>query len=182
MQPLADLTIYGFGFRPNIRTIVSAGCNAFGIGEKKFFDRKVDLIEALNYADPDILFVETNGKADDPSLDVLNTIRNDSNSRNPYLPLIAVSPHGSKEDVMNAIKAGYHEYLVLPLTGNRLWTAITNTAFVGRSFVRTKTYFGPCRRRRTDHAYSGEERRQDPKTSGRSEQEKRMREIASSWR
>lgn len=182
MQPLADLTIYGFGFRPAIKTIVSAGCKAFDVGEKKFFDDPFDLWEALKQSDPDILFLETNGQENDPAIEILHRIRHHNESRNPYLPLIAVSPHRSKRDVMNAIDAGFHEYLVLPLTGQRLWTAMTNTVFLGRPFVRTKDYFGPCRRRRADLSYTGEERRKEGSQAARQNQEERMAKIASSWK
>lgn len=181
MQPLGDLSIIGFGFRPAVRAIVSSACTAFGVGEQRYFDTPGDFYEALEFYDPDVLLMETTSRANDPANALLRQIRYGATTNNPYLPMIAVSPHGSKQDVIQAINLGYHEFLVLPLSADRLWKALTHTAFVGRPFVDTATYFGPCRRRRNDPRFKGSDRRKSTGGGARRDQEERMDKIASTW-
>ena len=181
MQPLSELTVFGFGFRPAIRTIVASAMRAFYVKDVLFFDEQDELMSALSMYDPDMLFMETNSLPNDPASDILRRIRYLPDAPNPYLPMIAVSPHKTKGDVMQAIGLGYHEYLTIPLSAQRLWRALTHTAFVGRPFVETPNYFGPCRRRRNDIFFDCEERRSKNDEGLRMEQERRMDEIAMEW-
>jgi hypothetical protein len=55
--------------------------------------------------------------------------------------------------------AGVNEFLAKPVSVKAILTRLISVIEHPRPFVRTKTYFGPCRRRRVDDEYRGPERR-----------------------
>src|SRR6202012_53439 len=54
---------------------------------------------------------------------------------------------------------GVTEFLAKPISAKGLYQRILNVVANPRPFIKTKTYFGPDRRRNTANAYSGPERR-----------------------
>jgi DNA-binding response OmpR family regulator len=67
--------------------------------------------------------------------------------------------HSEKRRVVAARDAGVTEFLVKPLSARALYERIVNVVVNPRPFVRTKTYFGPDRRRNLNPSYVGPERR-----------------------
>ena len=58
--------------------------------------------------------------------------------------------------------AGVNEFLAKPISAQALYSRLTSIIELPRPFIRTKTYFGPCRRRRNLGAPRGmKERRAD---------------------
>jgi len=55
------------------------------------------------------------------------------------------------------------EFLAKPISAKALYQRILNVVVSPRPFIRTKTYFGPDRRRNTSNAYIGPERRNNGK-------------------
>jgi two-component system, chemotaxis family, chemotaxis protein CheY len=55
--------------------------------------------------------------------------------------------------------AGVTEFLAKPISAKALYNRILNVVAHPRPFIRTKTYFGPDRRRNTLNPYAGPERR-----------------------
>lgn len=92
-------------------------------------------------------------------LDFVRKIRNAPDSPNPFLPIIMLTGHTHIDHVRLARDAGANEFLAKPVTVKALMAKITAVIENPRPFVRTKTYFGPCRRRRNDFTYKGPERR-----------------------
>ena len=88
-------------------------------------------------------------------------IRTDSNSPNPFVPIIMVTGHTEKERVMAARDAGVTEFLAKPVTPKSLYSRIAEIVERPRAFVRTDSYFGPDRRRKTLESYGGPWRRHD---------------------
>jgi hypothetical protein len=64
---------------------------------------------------------------------------------------------------MTARDAGVTEFLAKPISAKALYQRILNVVASPRPFIRTKTYFGPDRRRNTSNAYIGAERRNNGK-------------------
>jgi DNA-binding response OmpR family regulator len=71
--------------------------------------------------------------------------------------------HCDKRRVMTARDAGVTEFLAKPISAKALYQRILNVVVSPRPFIRTKTYFGPDRRRNTSNAYIGPERRNNGK-------------------
>jgi two-component system, chemotaxis family, chemotaxis protein CheY len=60
---------------------------------------------------------------------------------------------------MMARDAGVTEFLAKPISAKALYQRIVNVVVSPRPFIKTKSYFGPDRRRNTTNAYIGPERR-----------------------
>ena len=88
-------------------------------------------------------------------------IRTDESSPNHFVPIIMVTGHTEKHRVEEARDAGVTEFLAKPVTPNNLYARLTEIVERPRAFVRTESYFGPDRRRRTLESFSGPWRRHD---------------------
>lgn len=92
-------------------------------------------------------------------IELIRRIRDERASPNPYMPVIVLSGHSSLRHVLEARDAGGNEFLAKPVTSQGLVDRLKALVEAPRAFIRTHGYFGPCRRRHNDAAYSGERRR-----------------------
>ena len=92
-------------------------------------------------------------------VELTDKIRNAPDSPNPFVPIIMVSGYSSKECVNAARDAGVTEFLAKPVSAKTILSRLIAAIEHPRPFVRTASYFGPCRRRRIDPFYKGPERR-----------------------
>jgi len=76
-------------------------------------------------------------------------IRRGENSVNPYIPVIMMSAFTERYRVIQARDAGVNEFLAKPVSPASLYQRIVKIIEKPRPFVRTATFFGPCRRRQT---------------------------------
>jgi CheY-like chemotaxis protein len=118
----------------------------------------------LRDANPDVIFVDwmlegMNG------LDLTRMIRTSTASPNPFVPVIMLTGYTSIDHVNKARDAGVNEFLAKPVSVKTILSRLTAVIERPRPFVRTKSYFGPCRRRRTSAEYQGPERRSDANIS-----------------
>jgi DNA-binding response OmpR family regulator len=72
--------------------------------------------------------------------------------------------HSEKKRVVAARDAGVTEFLAKPISAKGLYQRIVNVVANPRPFIKTKTYFGPDRRRNVNPNYVGTERRKGSKT------------------
>src|SRR5690606_32770710 len=94
-------------------------------------------------------------------------VRASPDSANIYLPIIMMTGHSEKSRVTEARDAGVNEFVVKPITAKALLDRIQAVIFKPRPFVKTETYFGPCRRRRDVEGYAGPFRRATDPSGGR---------------
>lgn len=92
-------------------------------------------------------------------IEMTRVIRGQRDSINPYVPIIMMSGHGERRKVMTARDAGINEFLVKPVAPNDLYLRLAGCALKPRTFVKTKTFFGPDRRRFIHPQYAGELKR-----------------------
>jgi PleD family two-component response regulator len=92
-------------------------------------------------------------------LELAQMIRQPESKGNPYAPIIMLTGHSEKRRVTVARDAGVTEFLAKPISAKGLYQRILNVVASPRPFIKTKTYFGPDRRRNTNSAYMGPERR-----------------------
>jgi DNA-binding NtrC family response regulator len=71
--------------------------------------------------------------------------------------------HSEKKRVVSARDAGITEFLAKPISAKGLYQRIVNAVANPRPFIKTKTYFGPDRRRNVNPNYVGTERRKGGK-------------------
>ena len=88
-------------------------------------------------------------------------VRTDLDSPNTFVPIIMLTAYAEKSRVEMARDSGVTEFCVKPVTATELYRKVCAVINTPRSFVRTKMYFGPDRRRRNTD-FDGRERRENP--------------------
>ena len=92
-------------------------------------------------------------------LELTRIMRQPEVHANAYVAIIMLTGHSEKTRVTAARDAGVTEFLAKPISSNDLYQRILSVVLNPRPFIRTKTYFGPDRRRNVHSSYAGRERR-----------------------
>ncbi len=146
---------------PHMRKLLKALLESIGVG---------DVVEAadggvawmmmkqnpVDFALVDWEMYPVNGPA------FVRKIRTEPDSPNHFLPIIMVTGYTERERVMRARDMGVTEFLAKPVSAQTLAQRIEEMIERPRPYVRTREYFGPCRRRKKGGLYVGPERRADP--------------------
>ncbi len=119
-------------------------------------------LEAFTHYQPDIVITDWVIPLFD-GLEMTQMIRQAGANTNPYVPIIMLIGHSEKNHVVIARDAGITEFLAKPISAKALYQSILNVIANPRPFIKTKTYFGPDRRRNTIANYAGPERRKGGK-------------------
>jgi CheY-like chemotaxis protein len=141
----------------HMRTLVSAVLQAFGVSTVHEARNGEEAWNILLKNPCDIIFVDwlMTGMT---GLDFTGKVRTAPDSTNPFVPIIMLTGHTSLERVNAARDAGVNEFLAKPVSSKTILGRLVSVIEHPRPFVRTRGYFGPCRRRR-EIAYHGPERR-----------------------
>lgn len=115
-------------------------------------------LKELRVRMPDIVLTDWRMSPID-GIELTRFIRQSSDSPNPFVPIIMISAYSEKQRVTEARDAGINEFVVKPFSAKLLYTRLWSVIDNPRPFVRTKSYFGPDRRRRRGEDYHGPERR-----------------------
>jgi two-component system, chemotaxis family, chemotaxis protein CheY len=115
-------------------------------------------LEAFTHYMPDIVLTDWAMPIFD-GLELAQMIRQPGANANPYVPIIMLTGHAEKKRVVAARDAGVTEFMGKPISAKALYQRILNVVVNPRPFVKTKTYFGPDRRRSNSANYVGPERR-----------------------
>lgn len=116
--------------------------------------------------DTDVAWAEVTGRAFDfllvdwmvAPLDggtFLRNIRQSGNRELEVVPVIMVTGHSEQFRVEAARDAGVNEFLTLPLAPVTLFDRIVSLIERPRPYIRTRSFFGPDRRRRRDVVHPG---------------------------
>ncbi|MFO1014589.1 MAG: response regulator [Caulobacteraceae bacterium] len=130
-----------------------------GFAAKDFIET-TDPTEALKVLQShriDIVIVDYNMSVLD-GVDFVRLARNSPESLNPYIPIIMLTAHTERRRVMSARDAGVTEFCAKPVTAAELARKINAVISSPRPFIKTASYFGPCRRRKKE-AFKGPDRR-----------------------
>lgn len=92
-------------------------------------------------------------------IQLIDYVRKDENSPNPYLPVIMLTGKAEAKDVVKARDSGVTEFLVKPFTAKSLFERLVLIVDNPRRFILADDYRGPDRRRRMDIPPNGKERR-----------------------
>jgi len=96
-------------------------------------------------------------------LELTQMIRQPGTNANPFVPIIMLTGHSEKKRIVGARDAGVTEFLAKPISAKALYERVLNVVANPRPFIKTKTYFGPDRRRNSAQNYVGPERRKNGK-------------------
>ncbi|HEX5211526.1 MAG TPA: response regulator [Pseudolabrys sp.] len=119
-------------------------------------------LEAFTQQNPDIVITDWAMPIFD-GLELTQMIRQPGANSNPYVPIIMLTGHSEKKRVVSARDAGITEFLAKPISAKGLYQRIVNVVANPRPFIKTKSYFGPDRRRNVNPNYVGTERRKGGK-------------------
>jgi two-component system, chemotaxis family, chemotaxis protein CheY len=156
-----------------MREIVGVLLNNFGITQIRAVNDGKQALELLRFWPADLAIVDFKMEPVD-GVEFTRHVRNSAQSRNPYLPVIMMTGHSAKSRVYEARDAGVTEFVVKPVNARILLDRIMAVIYRPRPFVRTSTYFGPDRRRRSDPDYAGPFRRAADKAASGLDQDDSM--------
>jgi CheY-like chemotaxis protein len=142
---------------PHMRRILRTLLHSFGAREVAEAEDGATALALFNSSLPDIIITDWATPIFD-GIELTQIIRQPDAKTNPYVPIIMLTAHSEKRRVMLARDAGVTEFMVKPISAKALYQRILSVVVNPRPFVKTKTYFGPDRRR-TTHPFSGAERR-----------------------
>jgi CheY-like chemotaxis protein len=115
-------------------------------------------LDAFNAYTPDIVIVDWAMPVLD-GLELAQMIRQPEGNASPFTPIIMLTAHSERHRVTAARDAGVTEFMVKPISAAGLHQRIANVIANPRRFIRTRSYFGPDRRRSNSVGYTGPERR-----------------------
>jgi DNA-binding response OmpR family regulator len=131
-----------------MRSIVVAILRGVGIGIVKEASDGADAMEVMRAGVPDIVIVDLNMFPID-GLEFTQMIRTAVDSPFPFVPIIMMTGHTERTKVTAARDSGVNELVAKPISAKTLLDRIVAVIDRPRSFVKTATYTGPCRRRGT---------------------------------
>jgi two-component system, chemotaxis family, chemotaxis protein CheY len=146
----------------HMRRIVRALLHGFGARDVHEAEDGATGLEAFTRHLPDILLVDWEMPMFD-GLELTQMIRQPGGNANPYTPIIMLTGHSERKRVMAARDAGVTEFMVKPVSAKALYQRILNVVANPRPFIKTKSYFGPDRRRNVKPNNSGADRRKGRK-------------------
>ena len=103
-------------------------------------------LDAFTHYVPDIILTDWAMPIFD-GLELTQMIRQPGANANPYVPIIMLSGYTEYRRVTEARDAGVNEFLAKPISAKALYQRFAAIIDNPRPFIRTKSYFGPDRRR-----------------------------------
>jgi CheY-like chemotaxis protein len=146
----------------HMRRILRTLLHSFGTREVYEAEDGASGLEAFTHTLPDIVITDWVMPIFD-GLEVTQMIRQPGANANPYVPIIMLTGHSEKKRVLMARDAGVTEFLAKPISAKALYQRVVTIVVNPRPFIKTRTYFGPDRRRNTILGYAGVERRKGGK-------------------
>lgn len=159
---LSRLTVVIADDNLNMMAMVRGIFKAFGVLNIHSFPNGKSAYEALSSAEADLAVVDwmmepLNG------IEFTEKIRLDSDSPNPFLPIIMLTGYTDRLRVFRARDAGVTEFMAKPISPKSLYARISAVVDRPRPFVRAEDYFGPDRRRRVVDFQGADRRATEPK-------------------
>jgi len=102
----------------------------------------------------------TDWRMDDmDGMDLIRFVRHSSRSPNPRVPILLLTGNTEKKEVLFARDTGVTEYLIKPFSARQLVDRIKFVIEKPRSFVDSRDFRGPDRRRQSKPPHDGIEKR-----------------------
>lgn len=158
MSSLQSLKVLLVDDNQNMRAIAAAVLHSADIREVREATDGAAAYEILRQHPIDVAIIDFNMAPMD-GVAFTRLVRTDPHSPNIYLPIIMMSGHSEASRVREARDAGVTEFLVKPITAKAVLDRINAVILKPRPFVKTDSYFGPCRRRKQVEDYAGPFRR-----------------------
>lgn len=142
----------------HMRKIAKTLLHSFGAREVFDAEDGAAGLESFTANAPDIVITDWVMPIID-GLELTQMIRTSESSINPYVPIIMLTGYSEKKRVLLARDAGITEFLCKPISAKALYQRLVNVVANPRPFIKTKTFFGPDRRRGVNPNYNGMDHR-----------------------
>lgn len=129
-----------------MRSVLGSILRAFSIRHVAEYADAATAFNELQTFDANLILTDWQMKPVD-GLQLVHRIRTGKDSPNPFVPIVMVTGHNNVDKVMKARNAGANDFLVKPVSAKSVYLRIRSTMENPQPFVRSKTYFGPDRRR-----------------------------------
>ncbi len=169
VQNPADISVLIFSADAPIGRTLRVALKGIGVRTIHLAVDEAQVLDGFATTDAQAAVVYVVGGENDAGIEMIRFLRRSPRSPNTKVPIIAVSQSRDLPTVNRVINAGGHEYVLFPASGDALLKKITSARNSTRPFIETPDYVGPCRRRRSDKAYAGPERRANPPPPGEPE-------------
>jgi len=146
----------------HMRKLVTTILQAFGVVQIQEADSGQRAWNVLREFNPDVLVLDW-VMENMSGLELVQMLRTNPQTPNPFVPVIMLTGHTSLDHVMQARDAGVNEFIAKPVSVKTMMSRLVSVIEHPRPYVRTSAYFGPCRRRRGAEEYRGPERRAEAK-------------------
>jgi two-component system, chemotaxis family, chemotaxis protein CheY len=147
---------------PHMRRMLRTLLQGFGSREVYEAEDGAGGLDAFTQFTPDIVIIDWAMPIFD-GLEFARLIRQPDTNASPFTPIIMLTGHSERRRVAAARDAGVTEFMVKPISAKGLHQRILSVIANPRRFIKTKTYFGPDRRRNSAPNYAGPERRKSGK-------------------
>jgi two-component system, chemotaxis family, chemotaxis protein CheY len=143
----------------HMRKLVVTILQAFGVIQIYEAENGERAWQLLRESNPDICVLDwvMDGMS---GLDFTQKVRTDPGAPNPFVPIIMLTGYTHIDRVLQARDAGVNEFIAKPVSVKTMMQRLVAVIESPRPYVRTKVYFGPCRRRRGGQEHRGPERRE----------------------
>ncbi|MEI9992112.1 MAG: response regulator [Rhizomicrobium sp.] len=142
----------------HMRKLVVTILQAFGVLQVFEATDGESAWKLLRECNPDVVFMDWT-MPEMTGIEVVKMVRTSSQTPNPFVPIIMLTGYTQLDHVRQARDAGANEFLAKPVSVKAVMSRLVAVIEHPRPYVRTKAYFGPCRRRRGKEEYRGPERR-----------------------
>jgi DNA-binding response OmpR family regulator len=164
---------------PHLRRLLWTILRSFGVEALAEADEGGSGMVELQNFKPNVVFVDW-GMSPMNGVEMVRRIRLSDNDLYRFVPIVMMSGHPALSRIIQARDAGATEFLAKPITAKIVLDRLVAVIEKPRDFVRTKSFFGPDRRRRTWTVYTGEERRGSaPEAEAKTETETLMPPLGS---
>jgi DNA-binding response OmpR family regulator len=143
---------------PHLRRLLWTILHSFGVEALAEADEGGSGLAELQSFKPNVVFVDW-GMSPVNGVEMVRRIRQSDNDLHRFVPIIMMSGHPALHRIIQARDAGATEFLAKPISAKIVLDRLAAVIEKPRDFVRTKSFFGPDRRRKTWIVYTGEERR-----------------------
>lgn len=144
----------------HMHMVVKAILNWMRVKNIRFSDNAANAFMAMRQRHADIIITDW-AKEPLDGLDFVGLVRKRADSPNPYVPIILLAGHTEMHRVLEARDAGVNEILAKPISIKSLYSRFVSIIEQPRLLVKSRNYFGPCRRRHADPNDHGPERRKE---------------------
>ena len=135
----------------HVRRLLRAILHSFGSREIVEAEDGAAGLEMVEMHGPDIVILDLIMPLFD-GFDFMQMVRNPTCCKTPRVPIIMLTGHAEKRNVLRARELGVNEFMCKPFSAQTLFKRIQSVVQHPRDFVETKEYFGPVWRSHDERA------------------------------